>query len=145
MCAAMYDDAKSLATIGMPSGLSESEQAAYIFKRIHGAFPEEFVSTEWLRIVYSGFWDFPFAFWVEFRGHVYQFLRGDFNEDIDDYPSEYEVTRHDSLAMSSIRGNSTAVDGGMAIGRINMREVRFDPSHRERIDAAVFRALGVIK
>ena len=46
MCAAMYEDAKALATIGMPEGLSDEEQKAYVFKRLHGAYPYEFVESE---------------------------------------------------------------------------------------------------
>ena len=142
MCAALYDDAKALASIGMPGGLTEAEQEAYIFKRIHGEYPEEFVSTKWLKIVYSGFWDFPFAFAVEFEGDVYQFRRGYFDEDLDDYPSEYEVRRLDSVSMSSIRENFPCYEGGEVVGQVDMRAVRFDPSHREWIDARVFESLG---
>lgn len=43
MCAQMYDDAKDFARIGMPQGLSFQEQERYIFKRIHGCYPEESV------------------------------------------------------------------------------------------------------
>jgi|KBSSwiStaDraftv2_1062776.scaffolds.fasta_scaffold232602_3 hypothetical protein len=46
MCAAMYEDAKALATIGMPTGLSEDEQKAYVFRRLHGADPEQIVQGE---------------------------------------------------------------------------------------------------
>jgi len=46
MCAAMYEDAKALATIGMPMGLSEDEQKAYVFRRLHGADPEQIVQGE---------------------------------------------------------------------------------------------------
>jgi hypothetical protein len=44
MCAAMYEDAKALAMIDMPAELSEEEQKAYIFRRLHGAEPEELVN-----------------------------------------------------------------------------------------------------
>ena len=46
MCAAMYEDAKGLATVGMPMGLSAEEQKAYVFRRLHGADPEEIVQGE---------------------------------------------------------------------------------------------------
>ena len=46
MCAAMYEDAKELAKIGMPEGLSDEEQRAYVFKKLHGAYPIELVQTE---------------------------------------------------------------------------------------------------
>jgi len=46
MCAAMYEDAKVLATIGMPSQLSSEEQEAYVFRKLHGASPIDLVQTE---------------------------------------------------------------------------------------------------
>ncbi len=44
MCAELYEDAKELAKIGMPEGMSEPEQEAFIFKRLHGVSPAELVS-----------------------------------------------------------------------------------------------------
>jgi hypothetical protein len=41
MCAALYEDAKVLAAMGMPAGLSDDEKKAYIFRRLHGADPAE--------------------------------------------------------------------------------------------------------
>jgi hypothetical protein len=46
LAAAMYEDAKELARIGMPSGLSEAEQKAYVFKRLHGAYPIDLVTQD---------------------------------------------------------------------------------------------------
>lgn len=43
MCAEMVETSKELAKIGMPDGLSEIEQLAYIFHRIHGAHPEKLI------------------------------------------------------------------------------------------------------
>ena len=45
MCAALYEDAKEFARIGMPSGLTNKQQEEFIFKRIHGASPMELVSS----------------------------------------------------------------------------------------------------
>ena len=45
MCAQMYEDAKEFARIGMPEGLSDEEQEAFIFKRIHGVSPIESVTS----------------------------------------------------------------------------------------------------
>ncbi len=43
MCAELYEDAKEFARIGMPQGLSVSEQESFIFRRIHGLAPQELV------------------------------------------------------------------------------------------------------
>lgn len=145
MCAAMYEDAKALATIGMPTGLSHEEQDAYVFRRLHGADPAELVQHEWLKIVYSGFWDFPFAFAVAFEKDVYVFVRGGFDEELDDYPTEYEIIRDNSIDMSSMRNNFRYTGTGDVVGRVDMRDLRFDPSHREQISSKVFIDLGLKK
>lgn len=44
MCAEMYEDAKEFARVGMPDGLSTTEQEAFIFRRIHGMTPQELVN-----------------------------------------------------------------------------------------------------
>lgn len=44
MCAALYEEAKEFARIGMPSGLSPDQEQSFIFKRIHGLTPHEIVS-----------------------------------------------------------------------------------------------------
>jgi hypothetical protein len=46
MCAELYEDAKELAKLGMPEGLSESEQEAFIIKRLHGVSAAELVTYE---------------------------------------------------------------------------------------------------
>ena len=43
MCAEMYEDAKELAKVGMPEGLSIQEREMFIFERLHGAKPEQLV------------------------------------------------------------------------------------------------------
>jgi hypothetical protein len=47
MCAQMYEDAKEFAKIGMPDSFSSREQERYIFKRIHGCYPEESVQRNY--------------------------------------------------------------------------------------------------
>ena len=44
MCAALYEEAKEFARIGMPAGISADQQQSFIFKRIHGFTPQEIVS-----------------------------------------------------------------------------------------------------
>ena len=46
MCAEMYEEAKQFARIGMPAGLSDDEQRAFVFRRIHGKSPFELVNKE---------------------------------------------------------------------------------------------------
>lgn len=44
MCAQLYEDAKELAKVGMPEGLSEPEQEAFIFERLHGVSASQLVN-----------------------------------------------------------------------------------------------------
>ena len=44
ICGQMYEDAKEFAKIGMPGGLSDTDAERYVFKRIHGCYPEESVT-----------------------------------------------------------------------------------------------------
>lgn len=145
MCAGMYEDAKALATIGMPQGLSETQREAFIFKRIHGAHLMEFVESEWLNVIYSGFWDYPLAFVVEFEGNIYLFRRGYFDEVLDDYPSEYEVILDNSINIGSLRTNFVIDDNGEVIARVDMHAINFDPTHRQQINSGVFVELGLKK
>jgi len=39
ICAALYEDAKEFARIGMPAGLSDEDEKLYVFKKLHGAHP----------------------------------------------------------------------------------------------------------
>jgi len=146
MCAQEYESTKSWTRwLVMSTGLPEEEQEACVFERLHGAYPEEFVKYEWLRIVYSAFWDYPFGIAVEYEGDVYIFLRGGFDEELDDYPSEFEIIRDNSIDMSSMRNNFTYDGTGEVVGRIDMRELHFDPSHRQYISSKVFIDLGLGK
>ena len=46
MCAAMYEEAKEFAKIGMPDGLSSDQEQSFIFKRIHGSTPHDIVNGD---------------------------------------------------------------------------------------------------
>ncbi len=46
MCAEMFETSKQLAKIGMPEGLSDLEQQAYVFERIYGETPENLIRTD---------------------------------------------------------------------------------------------------
>ena len=48
MCANMYETAKEFAKIGMPADISDEDEQAYIFKRLHGRSPQEIIQTEYL-------------------------------------------------------------------------------------------------
>lgn len=97
--------------------------------------------SEWLDIVYSGFWDYPFAFVVRYQGSVYLFLRGDFDDELDDYPSEYEIFVRNDLDINDLQKNfsiDSVGERGEVVARVDMRGITFDPTHRETIRSNVF-------
>jgi hypothetical protein len=47
MCATMYEDAKELARVDVPDGLSYRQQEALVFKRLHRVSPAELVLTKY--------------------------------------------------------------------------------------------------
>lgn len=101
------------------------------------------MGDEWLDIVYSGFWDYPCAFITRFDGNTYVFRRGYFDEGLDDYPSEYEVMIDNGIDFYALEKNFSIEDSGTIVGKIDIREIAFDPTHREKINAKVFDLLGL--
>lgn len=47
------------------------------------------MTSEFIPIYYSGFWDVPHAFLTVFEDKLYYFRRGYFDEELDDYPPNY--------------------------------------------------------
>ena len=93
---------------------------------------------DWLPIRYRDFHDVPRAFVVEHRGQLL-FFDCPFDDALDDYPDHYSVIRLPPAASTLVSQASWTglASEGTVIGRIPVREVRFDPSRRAAIDAAV--------
>ena len=102
---------------------------------------ERFEEDGWLDIVYSGFWDYPFAFVVRYKEFTYLFARGDFDDELDDYPSEYEVFLRNDIDIEKIEKNFRIEEYGDAVARIDMKQIEFDPTHREKIYSKVFKQI----
>jgi len=64
---------------------------------------------------------------------------------LDEYPSEFEVILDNSIDIGSLQKNFEIDDNGEVIARVDMHEINFDPTHRERIDSKVFIDLGLQK
>lgn len=86
----------------------------------------------------------PLAFIVRFDGNTYLFRRGFFDDEQDDYPSEYEVILRNDINFETLSTNFNIEVGGDVVGTIDMRKVVFDPSHREKINADVFALLEFV-
>ena len=89
-------------------------------------------------IVYSGFWDFPLAFVVRDERKLFLFLR-EFDETLDDYQDEYRVFLLPDIPEHEVRRHWANIETLAAryLGKVSVREVKFDKSHREKIDTDV--------
>ena len=52
-----------------------------------------------LPIFYSAYWDAPLSFVVGYLGETYSFIRGDFDEELDEYPSNYIVKKIKGISL----------------------------------------------
>jgi hypothetical protein len=91
------------------------------------------------KILYSGFWDVPFVFVTWHKGRQFLFVRGEFDEAIDDYPDTYRVFAlpgiPDEDALKTWKQIEIMATG--FLGEIPVKEIEFDPMHRYWIDTKV--------
>lgn len=144
-CGEMFTLAKTFAQMRAPATWSPDDKRRFVFKELYGFdLPEHlkgFQNNKWLNIVYSGFWDYPFAFVVKYKNSTYLFLRGGFDEQLDDYPSEYQVYLRNDININTLEENFGVNGCGEAIGRVDMKQIKFDPTHREQIYSDVFKQI----
>jgi len=96
-----------------------------------------------IRILYSGFYDAPLAFVTTYENSQYLFWRGFFDEELDDYPNEYEVFILPNLSEKEIKESWPLLPTKTVafIGKISMNKVMFDPTRRESINISTFERL----
>jgi hypothetical protein len=92
------------------------------------------------KFIYSGFYDRPLAFVARHAGVQYLFWRGFFDNELDDYPRDYEVYRLPNLSDTEIESSwATLPERAKAtLGSIALDSIVFDPTNREWVDSAVF-------
>ncbi len=100
--------------------------------------------NNFLPILYSGFWDVPRIFLVEYSNSILLF-DCKFEEIIDDYPSEYKVylipehCQNDlKIAWDYFLNNSPD-----SIGEVVVAEVEFDETKRKFINDKVLKNLFI--
>jgi hypothetical protein len=96
----------------------------------------------WLKIVdYGDFYDVPRCIVVE-RNEALYALDCPFDDELDDYRSDYEVIRLPDtareLAATRFTPWQAVLAMGKSIGRIPVDAVRFDDTRRQAIDDSVF-------
>src|SRR5215468_8017583 len=91
-----------------------------------------------LKIIYSGFYDFPLAFVASYENVQYLFYR-EWDDELDDYEDEYEVFILPNLSEDEIRkGWALAREKGKPFGKIPVKQVVFDSTHRLTVDTVTF-------
>ncbi|HEX8368597.1 MAG TPA: hypothetical protein VF604_08650 [Pyrinomonadaceae bacterium] len=96
------------------------------------------IEPEMPPIVYSGYYDAPLAFVVEYKESVYLFWRGGFDDDIDDYPSDYEISLIKEVSFEEIKNQWEIMTNRKYIGRIHFKEIKFDATKRKYISSEIF-------
>jgi hypothetical protein len=92
------------------------------------------------KIIYSGFYDAPLAFVTSHENKQYLFWRGFFDDELDDYPSEYEVFTLPNLSEAEIKGSWSFLSekAQERVGKIDLNQVVFDSTKKLSIDTVTF-------
>lgn len=95
-----------------------------------------------VEITYSGFYDFPLAFLASYGGKQYLFWRV-FDDELDDYPREYEVFVLPNLSNEEINASWSFLPerAETYIGKIDVKRITFDPTKRHSIKSNIFEDL----
>jgi len=88
-------------------------------------------------IKYFSFWDVPRTFAFERGGNVYV-LTSEFDDDLDEYPDNYEVFLVSSIGSLSMLSDWKSIEPlpKTSVGRIPVASVRFDESRRKYVDGS---------
>ena len=92
-----------------------------------------------VKIIYSGFYDAPLAFVAGYKGTQYLFWRV-FDDELDDYPQEYEVFVLPDLSEAEVKESWAYLPkkAKTYLGKIVMSKIVFDPTKRLSIKSSVF-------
>lgn len=101
------------------------------------------MKSESVKILYSGFWDFPLAFTARWAGNLYLFVR-DFDDDKDEYEDHYRISLLPHWTDEKIKASWLRIEtqATQHLGEVAVKDVSFDATHCREIDAAIFQALA---
>ena len=102
--------------------------------------------SENLKILYSGFWDFPLAFTVRWEGRLFLFFR-EFDDDLDECEDQYRVYLMPPWSDEKIKASWLQIEAQAThyLGKVAVSNVSFDSTHRQEIDAAIFQTLAPLR
>lgn len=105
-----------------------------------------FVQNKFIPIHYGGFWDVPDSFLTEFMEEVYLFTRYGFDEELDDYPLNYEVYNVKNISLDKAVKSSFwypyNFEEKIFIGEIPTKDVIFDSTNKHFVNTVVFKKFG---
>ena len=92
------------------------------------------------KILFSGFYDGPLAFVTNHENRQYLFWRGFFDEELDDFPSDYQVFVLPNLSDEVIKQSWALLPERTVsyVGRVHLNQVIFDPTKKLAIDIVTF-------
>ncbi len=99
--------------------------------------------AEMTPFTYGGFYDVPRCLSLHYRGRRF-LLQSAFDDDLDEYPTDYSVYLVPESADGSrpVCSPEFLINTPMAcIGKIPINQVTFDPSKRKELDASILDSL----
>lgn len=115
------------------------------------------MAIAFIPIYYSGFWDVPYALLTVFDDKLYYFQRGYFDEELDDYPPNYQVYLVENMKLEEsfepseppfefvkLRDVQLLVENKV-IGEIPTKDVIFDETKRKFINTIAFKMIRPIQ
>lgn len=103
------------------------------------------LDKNFIPIHYSGFWDVPLAFLTEYNTKLYLFYRSDFDEEIDDYPPNYEIYEIKDISLNDALQKKLwhpwSFKKKMMLGEIPTKDVKFDITIRRFVDSKSLKKL----
>jgi hypothetical protein len=115
------------------------------------------MTTAFIPIYYSGFWDVPHTFLTVYGDKLYYFRRGYFDEELDDYPPNYQVYLVENMKLEEAFEpsepqfefvkllNITLLQENKVVGEIPTKDVIFDETKRKFINTIAFKMLKPIQ
>jgi hypothetical protein len=113
--------------------------------------------SAFLPIYYCGFWDVPHTFLTVYESDLYYFRRGYFDEELDDYPPNYQVYLVKNIKLEEAfeqseppsefvkLTNIPLLEENDVICEIPTKDVIFDETKRKFINAVVFKMMKTVE
>jgi hypothetical protein len=115
------------------------------------------MTSAFIPIYYSGFWDVPHTFLTVYEDELYYFSRGYFDEELDDYPPNYQVYLVKNMRLEEAFEpskqsfefvkmlNIPLLEENNIIGEIPTKDVIFDKTKRKFVNELIFKIIRPIK